>query len=106
MFAKKQSKTFSEFIPPRKTLSLDQSTLGGRTNISFGLPTDEAITLCRQIYKTDIAKLTIQITDPNVVQIKKDVKLTLADQVRNSVKILFLKTGTKFANMSLMLRIL
>ncbi len=50
-------------------------------NISFGLPTGEALDVCKLRYKYDIAKLTIQIMEPKVMVVKKDVKTTFADQL-------------------------
>ncbi len=64
-----------------KTLRLEKATLESYTNISYGLPTAEAIRVCKQKYRQDVAKLTIQITDPNVMQIKQDVRVTFADQL-------------------------
>ncbi len=44
-----------------ESLELDRSTLsGGGSNISYGVPTEEAIDMCKFIYGPDIAKLTIK----------------------------------------------
>ncbi len=51
------------------------------TNFSYGLPTEEAIRVCRQRYRNDVAKLTLQISDPNVMQIRKSIRHTFADQL-------------------------
>ncbi len=71
-----------------RSLRLDQSTLIMNTNLSYGLPTDEAIRVCRQRYKNDVAKLTLQIADQNVMQIRKSVRLTFSDQLAIIGKIL------------------
>ena len=59
-------------------LTLDIDTLVRATNISYGLPTDEAIRVCKHRYKNEIAKLTIQISDPTVTKIMKDVKMSFS----------------------------
>ena len=63
-------------------LALDATTfMEGRSNLSYGLPSGEAIRVCRRRYAYDVAKLTIQIAEPNVVVIRKDVSITLGQQV-------------------------
>ncbi len=37
--------------------------------------------VCRQIYKEEVVKLTLQISEPDVLQIKKDKRVTFEDQV-------------------------
>ncbi len=66
-----------------ETLELDRETFrdSGITNMSYGLPTDEAMLTCKRKYQSDIAKLTVQIIDPNVMQIKKNRRVTFADQL-------------------------
>jgi hypothetical protein len=54
---------------------------GRETNISYGLPTPEAIQMCKDVYSNDIVKLTLQIMDPNVMQINKDVSAKFSDQL-------------------------
>ncbi len=51
------------------------------TNMSYGLRTKEALRVCRRRYRNDIARLTVQIADPDVMQIKRDVKMTFPDLV-------------------------
>ncbi len=39
------------------------------SNMSFGVPTDEAMRICKQIYGNEVAKLTVQIASPDVMQV-------------------------------------
>ena len=52
-----------------------------KINMSFGLPTDEAVRVCKERYHYDLAKLTVVITEPKVMLIKKDIKTTFTDQL-------------------------
>ncbi len=65
------------------TFRLDDETVTtpGHTNMLYGLPADEAYRVCKEKYRNEVVKLTIQITNPNVMQIKHDVKVTFADQL-------------------------
>ncbi len=49
--------------------------------MSYSLPHDEAINVCKERYRFDVAKVTVQIVSPNVMRIKKDVKMSFADQL-------------------------
>ena len=51
------------------------------TNITFGLPTDEAVKVCKFRYTHELAKVSVYISDPTVMSIKKDVKSTFSDQL-------------------------
>ncbi len=54
----------------------------GGANLTHGLPTEEALgAVCRQIFANDVAKLTVQILDPNVMQIKKGVRMSFSDKL-------------------------
>ena len=53
----------------------------GQSNMSYGLPTEEALRVCKERYKYDVVKLTLQITEHNVLQIKKDIRVTFADKL-------------------------
>ncbi len=48
---------------------------------SYGLPVGEADAVCKQRYSLDFAKLTVQIDSADVMQIRKDVRATFADQL-------------------------
>ena len=50
--------------PYRRTYELDPSTLTSRTNLSYGLPTAEALRVCRSRYRHDFAKLKLQVVSP------------------------------------------
>ena len=51
------------------------------TNFKYGLPTWEVNKVCREKYRNDVVKLTLQIAAPEAMQIKKDVRVTFADQL-------------------------
>ncbi len=50
-------------------------------NISFGLPTSEAIRVCRERFRTEFAILEVRLDKNVATRIKKDVKITFASQV-------------------------
>ena len=52
-----------------------------RTEFFFGLPEDEVKAVCRSIYANEMVKLTLQIADPTVMVIEKDVSATFTDQL-------------------------
>ena len=54
---------------------------GGDVNISYGLPTEEALEVCRRRYRFDVAKLTVEIAEPDVTEIVKDIRVSFADQL-------------------------
>ena len=64
-------------------IPLLQETLknGGYTKFLYGLPDVETNTVCKQIYKNDIVKLTLQISESEALQIKRDIRVTFADQL-------------------------
>ena len=65
-----------------KTYNLDHTTtVITYTNISFGLPTKEALAMCKHKYKYEVARLSVQILEPEVTQIKKDVRISFSDQL-------------------------
>ena len=52
--------------------------LGGQ-DIRYGLPDKEVATVCKQMYKNDVVKVTIQVGEPEAMQMKMDVAVTFAD---------------------------
>ena len=52
--------------------------LGGQ-DIRFGLPDKEVASVCKQMYKNDVVKVTLQIGEPEAMQLKMDVAITFAD---------------------------
>ena len=46
-----------------------------------GLPEEEAREMCKTMYRESIAKVSLEILDPKVLQIKKDVRTTFTDQL-------------------------
>ena len=53
----------------------------GKTKFLYGLPEVEANTVCKQIYKNDMVKLTLQISGSEALQIKRDIRVTFTDQL-------------------------
>ena len=47
----------------------------------YGLPTWEVNKVCKEVYRNNVVKLTLQIAAPEAMQIKKDVRVTFADQL-------------------------
>ena len=45
------------------------------------LPTEEDESVCRSIYANEMVKLTVQIADPSVMVIEKDVSATFSDML-------------------------
>ena len=39
------------------------------------------IRICKSFYKTNVAKLTLQIAEANVLQIKQDIRVTFPDKL-------------------------
>ena len=52
--------------------------LGGQ-DIRYGLPDKEVESVCKQMYKNDVVKVSLQIGDPEAMQLKMDVAVTFAD---------------------------
>ena len=52
-----------------------------RWTFYYGLPIEDAKEMCKNVYKETIAKVTIEILDPMVLQIKKDVRTTFTDRL-------------------------
>ena len=53
----------------------------GSTKFRYGLPEVEANTVCKHIYKNDMVKLTLQISESEALQIKRDIRVTFTDQL-------------------------
>ena len=45
------------------------------------LPEEEGESVCKSIYANEVVKLTLQIVDPNVMVIEKDVRATFSDML-------------------------
>ena len=48
--------------------------------MDYGLPRSEAIKVCKEMYKNDVIKLTLQISEPVAMQLNKNMKATLMDK--------------------------
>ena len=44
-------------------------------------PQAEMIKICRSAYKNNVAKVTLQIAEANVLQIKQDIRVTFTDKL-------------------------
>ena len=51
------------------------------TSFWYGIPKDEVKSVCRSIYANEMVKLTVQIADPTVMVIEKDVSATFTDHL-------------------------
>ena len=49
--------------------------------MEFGLPVEDAKAVCEEKYAKEVVKLTIQIVDPNIKVIEKDVSATFNDKL-------------------------
>ena len=52
-----------------------------QTNLYNSLPLDEAVKACKNMYTYELAKVTIQISDPVVMTVEKRVSSTFAEQL-------------------------
>ena len=50
-------------------------------DVSFGLPKDEAIRVCKSRFKNHLAFIQVQIMEPKVMNIVKDIKISFYDQL-------------------------
>ena len=61
--------------------SVEKTIHDTETSFVYGLPTWEANKVCKLKYRNDVAKITLQIAVPESMQIKRDVRVTFADQI-------------------------
>ncbi len=54
----------------RRAYKMEVSSKSSSVNMSFGVPTDEAMKICKRIYRNDVTKLTVQIASPDVMQVQ------------------------------------
>ena len=50
-------------------------------NLEFGLPVEDAKVVCEEKYAKEVVKLTIQIVNPSIKVIEKDVSATFNDKL-------------------------
>ena len=53
----------------------------GGLPMDYGLPKTEALRVCKEMYKNEVIKLTLQISDPVAMQLNKNMKATFMDQI-------------------------
>ena len=53
----------------------------GHREMAYGLPIEEAVKVCRWAYSNNVAKLTVEIAEPDVMEIKRDIKANFSDQL-------------------------
>ena len=61
------------YIPPTDRCS-------GQT-FNYNLPGEETDSVCQSIFANEVVKLTVQIADPSVMVIEKDVSATFSDML-------------------------
>ena len=69
---------------PAEELPLVQDSLGdelGGQKIRYGLPEQEVAKVCKQMYKNDLVKITLQVAEPQAQQLITDVRMTFADTI-------------------------
>ena len=49
--------------------------------MEYGLPVEDAKVVCEEKYAKEVVKLTIQIVDPSIKVIEKDVSATFNDKL-------------------------
>ena len=54
---------------------------GDTHNLEYGLPPEDARVVCEEKYANEVVKLTIQIVDPSIKMIEKDVSATFNDKL-------------------------
>ena len=52
----------------------------GGLQMDYGLPRTEALKVCKEMYKNDVIKLTLQISEPVAMELNKNMKATLMDK--------------------------
>ena len=59
----------------------DHTTYEHIVPLVHGLPVPEALTKCKELYKNNIARVTIQISEDTVLQTRRDFSVTYAEQL-------------------------
>ena len=72
-------KSMWEDKPSVETTINDEGREG--TSLEYGLPTWEINKVCKQKYRNDVVKVTLQIAVPESMQIKRDLRVTFSDQI-------------------------
>ena len=79
---------FRKFKEYERRSSLDRISLDhffyDRTDVVplvHGLPVTEALTVCKELYKKNIAKVTIEISEESVLMTRRDFSVTFAEQL-------------------------
>ena len=63
-------------------LIIESASAGpGGLLMEYGLPKSEVIRVCREMYKKDVIKLTLQISDPVAMQLNRNMKAAFMDQI-------------------------
>ena len=65
-------------------LPLMMETVNARPSgllMDYGLPRSEVLKVCKDMYKKDVVRLTLQISEPVAMQLNKNMKATFMDQV-------------------------
>ena len=59
----------------------DHSSYGYNVPLVHGLPVAEALMKCRELYKNNFAKVTVQISEESVLMTTRDFSVTFAEQL-------------------------
>ena len=59
--------------------NMDPQIFSIRTD--YGLPLEDAKMMCKTFYKENIAEVTLEILQPMVLQVKKDVRATFTERL-------------------------
>ena len=74
---------FGILIRMNEDLPLIIEAVNSRPNgfkMEYGLPKSEVLKVCKKMYKNDIIKLSLQISEPVAMQLNKNMKATLMDK--------------------------
>ena len=78
---------FAHWVPQLMNLGNErifirpEDVYNNQTYLYNGLPLDQAVKACRDMYTYELAKVTLQISDPVVMTVEKRVSSTFAEQL-------------------------
>ena len=77
----KKFRAHEENVKLHKISIEDHITYDHTVPLVHGLPVAEALTKCKELYKNNIAKVTIQISEDSVLMTTRDFSITFAEQL-------------------------
>ena len=75
--AAKNFQRLSKLLLESDDISRERLTKG----FLYGLPLHEEVRVGREMFANSVARLTIEVVDPNVMEIRKDVRTTFSDKL-------------------------